>query len=132
MPELSHDTAEDGFHEIQLSGKQLVFLFIVVTFASVSIFLCGVMIGRGTRAARGEEPAVDTAAVTAPAAQPLAESGPPATEPPRADDPDPYPRARAALETLGQNVFHPPSVKGWDGGGTCPGRGSAGPGASGR
>ena len=29
MPRLSHDTAEDGFHEIQLSGKQLVFLFIV-------------------------------------------------------------------------------------------------------
>ena len=24
----------------------------------------------------------------------------------------------AALETLGQNVFHPPSVKGWDGGQT--------------
>ncbi len=27
MTELSHDTTDDGFHEIQLSGKQLVFLF---------------------------------------------------------------------------------------------------------
>lgn len=81
MPDLSHDTAEDGFHEIQLSGKQLVFLFIVVTFASVSIFLCGVMIGRGARAVRGDEP-VDTAAATVAAPQPVAESGPPATEPP--------------------------------------------------
>ena len=31
MSELSHDTADDGFHEIQLSGKQLVFLFLVTT-----------------------------------------------------------------------------------------------------
>ena len=57
MSDLSHDTADDGFHEIQLSGKQLVFLFILVTFASVVIFLCGVLVGRGARAARGEEPA---------------------------------------------------------------------------
>jgi hypothetical protein len=82
VPQPSHDTAEDGFHEIQLSGKQLVFLFMVVTFASVSIFLCGVMIGRGARAARGEEP-VDMAAATTPASQaPATESGPPAAEPP--------------------------------------------------
>jgi cell division septation protein DedD len=39
--------AEDGFHEIQLNGKQLVFLFMAVTVVSVVIFLCGVMVGRG-------------------------------------------------------------------------------------
>lgn len=83
MSELSHDTAEDGFHEIQLSGKQLVFLFILVTFASVVIFLCGVLVGRGARAVRGEEPAEISAEVTTPASpQAVPGSGPPAAEPP--------------------------------------------------
>lgn len=84
MPELSHDTAEDGFHEIQLSGKQLVFLFILVTFASVLIFLCGVLVGRGARAVRGDEPAEIAAEATPPAAAPQtsAGAGPPAAEPP--------------------------------------------------
>lgn len=83
MSELSHDTAEDGFHEIQLNGKQLVFLFILVTFASVVIFLCGVLVGRGARAARGEEPAEISAEVTTPASpQAVPDGGPPAAEPP--------------------------------------------------
>ena len=38
---------DDGFHEIHLSGKQLVFLFMVTTVVSVFIFLCGVLVGRG-------------------------------------------------------------------------------------
>ena len=38
---------DDGFHEIQLSGKQLVFLFMATTVVSVVIFLCGVLVGRG-------------------------------------------------------------------------------------
>lgn len=41
--------AEDGFHEIQLSGKQLVFLFMATTIVSIVIFLCGVLVGRGAR-----------------------------------------------------------------------------------
>ena len=49
MTELSHDDAEDGFHEIQLSGKQLVFLFMATTVVSVVIFLCGVLVGRGVK-----------------------------------------------------------------------------------
>ena len=40
---------EDGFHEIQLSGKQLVFLFMATTVVSIVIFLCGVLVGRGAR-----------------------------------------------------------------------------------
>ncbi|MEO5896720.1 MAG: SPOR domain-containing protein [Vicinamibacterales bacterium] len=54
MSELTHD-AEDGFHEIQLSGKQVVFLFMAGTLVSVMIFLCGVLVGRGVRASRGED-----------------------------------------------------------------------------
>jgi len=46
----SHDSPDDGFHEIQLSGKQLVFLFMATTVVSVVIFLCGVLVGRGVRA----------------------------------------------------------------------------------
>src|SRR6187551_679042 len=48
----SHPT-DDGFHEIQLNGKQLVFLFMAATVVSVVIFLCGVLVGRGVRAERG-------------------------------------------------------------------------------
>jgi cell division septation protein DedD len=49
VTDLSHDTGEDGFHEIQLSGKQLVFLFMATTVVSVVIFLCGVLVGRGVK-----------------------------------------------------------------------------------
>lgn len=45
--------SDEGFHEIQLNGKQLVFLFMAATVVSVVIFLCGVMVGRGVRAERG-------------------------------------------------------------------------------
>ncbi len=92
MSQLSHDTAEDGFHEIQLSGKQLVFLFIVTTTVIVVVFLCGVKVGRGVRAVQGDEPDQGPTAVAAAAPsqaqqqpqppQPVADAGPPAVEPP--------------------------------------------------
>jgi DedD protein len=39
--------SDEGFHEIQLNGKQLVFLFMAASVVAVVIFLCGVMVGRG-------------------------------------------------------------------------------------
>ena len=86
MPELTHDTAEDGFHEIQLSGKQLVFVGMTVTIVFVAIFLCGVLVGRNTRPPRDGE-YVETAATAGSAATPATTpapdaAGPPATEPP--------------------------------------------------
>ena len=45
---------DEGFHEIQLNGKQLVFLFMAATVVAVVIFLCGVMVGRGVPAQRVE------------------------------------------------------------------------------
>jgi hypothetical protein len=36
---------DEGFHEIQLNGKQVVFLFMAATVVSVVIFLCGVLVG---------------------------------------------------------------------------------------
>ena len=80
MAELTHD-AEDGFHEIQLSGKQLVFLFMATTLVSVVIFLCGVLVGRGVRAERaGDETPIAEAAT--PAAPSTAAAAPPETAPP--------------------------------------------------
>ena len=52
-PAPNHTMSDEGFHEIQLNGKQLVFLFMAATVVSVVIFLCGVMVGRGVRAERG-------------------------------------------------------------------------------
>jgi septal ring-binding cell division protein DamX len=40
---------DEAFHEIQLNGKQLVFLFMAATVVAVVIFLCGVMVGRGVQ-----------------------------------------------------------------------------------
>jgi septal ring-binding cell division protein DamX len=50
---VASQTQDDGFHEIQLNGKQLVFLFMAATVISVAIFLCGVLVGRGARTERG-------------------------------------------------------------------------------
>jgi cell division septation protein DedD len=50
---VAHQVPDDGFHEIQLNGKQLVFLFMAATVVSVVIFLCGVLVGRGVRSVRG-------------------------------------------------------------------------------
>ena len=75
---MTHD-AEDAFHEIQLSGKQLVFLFMLTTVVSVAIFLCGVLVGRGVRAERGEEATVASAQS---AEAPPSDTAPVATEPP--------------------------------------------------
>ena len=50
---MAHELQDEGFHEIQLNGKQLVFLFMAATVVSVVIFLLGVFVGRGVRAERG-------------------------------------------------------------------------------
>jgi cell division septation protein DedD len=68
VSDLSNDATDDGFHEIQLSGKQLVFLFMATTVVSVVIFLCGVLVGRGVRGealtANTNKPAMSTAGPT--------------------------------------------------------------------
>ena len=98
---LMHDGSDDGFHEIQLSGKQLVFLFMATTVVSVVIFLCGVLVGRGVQAERGTEPGGDPAVTAAPApSDTVAEAGPPAAEPPvPAEDSDPVVTYKDRLET---------------------------------
>ena len=46
--------SDQGFHEVQLSGKQLVFLFMSAIVLLVVTFLLGVDVGRGARTAMGE------------------------------------------------------------------------------
>ena len=65
---MTQDIADDGFHEIQLSGKQLVFLFMATTAVSVMIFLLGVLVGRDVRGGRVGE--ATEASLTTPAAAP--------------------------------------------------------------
>ncbi|MGE0360149.1 MAG: SPOR domain-containing protein [Vicinamibacterales bacterium] len=94
-------TADEGVREIQLSGKQLVFLFMAVTVVSVVIFLCGVLVGRGVQSRTayldteviGESP-VDAGAGAA------------TTEPPAIDQPTP--RADVTFPKRLENNEPPP------------------------
>jgi cell division septation protein DedD len=81
-------TPDEGVREIQLSGKQLVFLFMAVTVVSVVIFLCGVLVGRGVQTrsngvvdapVMAESGAVDDAGAPA-AAEPAASTPTPRAE----------------------------------------------------
>jgi len=69
--------AEEEFHEIQLNGKQLVFLFMAGTVAAVVIFLCGLMVGRNLRAPRLEAAAATTDTVVSDPTRPGDELPPP-------------------------------------------------------
>ena len=73
--------SDEGFHEIELKGKQLVFLFMAATVVAVVIFLCGVMVGRGVAIRAGsatdapEQASLDpTAALQVPRAEQAAAS----------------------------------------------------------
>jgi cell division septation protein DedD len=46
-------THDEDFHEIQLSGKQLVFWAMAIVVIGVVVFLLGVQVGRGVLAQRG-------------------------------------------------------------------------------
>ena len=65
---MAQQIQDEGFHEIQLNGKQLVFLFMAATVVSVVIFLCGVLVGRGVRSqlAGGSDSPVATNEETTP------------------------------------------------------------------
>ena len=108
MADMTHDIADDGFHEIQLSGKQLVFLFMMTTAVSVVIFLCGVLVGRGVRNERAGEPT--DAALTKPASAPVAAAQaapPPAAGAGQAQPPTPVTEQAAAQPAT--TAAEPPS-----------------------
>ncbi len=82
--------SDEGFHEIQLNGKQLVFLFMATTVVVVVVFLCGVLVGRGVKADRvmaaAEVSAAGPASVAAESPAPPAAA--PATAPQAPADAD--------------------------------------------
>ena len=57
-------TQDDAFREIQLNGKQLVFMGMAVVVIAVAIFLMGVQVGRGVRGERGLSDGADVVAAT--------------------------------------------------------------------
>jgi cell division septation protein DedD len=99
VSDLTHDSSEDGFHEIQLSGKQLVFLFMATTVVSVVIFLCGVLVGRSVRLERSAE-AEPLAATTPAPTDSVVEAAPAAAAPPvPTEDADPSLSYKRRLES---------------------------------
>ena len=128
------EAGDDGFHEIQLNGKQLVFLGMATTLVSVVIFLCGVLVGRGVKpldtVAQAAGPQAFDTPVTSPVAPgALATPAPPPpatpapsggtavaaaaatdTEPtPLGDEPDPS--APAPASDLAAAPAKPPAVE---------------------
>ncbi len=98
-------TTDDGFHEIQLNGKQLVFLFMAVVVVSVVIFLCGVLVGRGVRP---EAAATDALTSAAPAAEvpapPPVVATPPSGAPATATEVLSYPNRLAGNEPQSEKL----------------------------
>ena len=95
---MAQDIQDDGFHEIQLNGKQLVFLFMAATVVSVVIFLCGVLVGRGVRVERAtvvENSPANTVAETTPQ-----QPAPPPAPPAAGSDPTTAPAPAPAGEDL--------------------------------
>jgi cell division septation protein DedD len=109
---LTSQTPDDGFHEIQLNGKQLVFLFMAATVVSVVIFLCGVLVGRGVRAERAavdsalivDAPVADATSTTA-GAPPSTTNDPRTALPPRAvNDVLSYPERLAQTQHVAEDL----------------------------
>ncbi len=71
--------SDEGFHEIQLNGKQLVFLFMATTVVLVLTFLFGVIVGRNARVGTTEAASVAPADVAPdPAVSPAPDNPAPA------------------------------------------------------
>ncbi len=64
-------TQDDAFREIQLNGKQLVFMAMAFVVIAVGIFLMGVQVGRGVRGERGLPDGGEMAAAAAESEPPL-------------------------------------------------------------
>lgn len=86
MADITHDAAEDGFHEIQLSGKQLIFLFMTATVALVLVFLCGILVGRNLRDGDGGSSNPFVASASQAQVDPPAQAQPQSADPPTPAD----------------------------------------------
>jgi cell division septation protein DedD len=106
-------THDDGFHEIQLSGKQLVFWAMAVVVIGVVVFLLGVQVGRGVLAQRGlpdTNAAAASAAPTEPPPPPPS-AGPAAGAPVTAGEKLSYAERLSAPEPAPEKLASPPAPK---------------------
>jgi cell division septation protein DedD len=112
--------ADESFREIQLSGKQLIALFMAAAVVLIVTFLSGVLVGRGVRsqqepaisadAAQASVGAVDptappTPVKPAPQAEPRAQAAPSSAPPPQAEE-------APALDARGQAKPAPAATPG--------------------
>ena len=88
--------SDEGFREIQLNGKQLIFLFMAVTVVLVVTFLFGVLVGRGVREGAGAGEVVSNEIASDPAIAPVADNAPPPS--PTGGSASPAPAAPPAEE----------------------------------
>jgi cell division protein FtsN len=86
--------SDEGFHEIQLNSKQVIFICMAAALVLVVAFLSGVLVGRGVRSEK-DTPAADPVAAAAPVtSDPVAGAPAPAATqvaPPPAAVPPPTP-----------------------------------------
>ena len=92
---------EDGFHEIQLTGKQLVFVFMATTVVVVVVFLLGVLVGRQAGTERA-------------AADPPADSAPPGEVLPPPDMPPPPSSSGQPSPATGEDLSYAQRLQGDD------------------
>jgi DedD protein len=97
-------TTDDGFHEIHLNGKQLVFLFMAVTVVSVVIFLCGVLVGRGVRATSPADAIAGLSATELPPAPDPGAAAPQSGTPATAGEPLSYPDRLASNAPVNEKL----------------------------
>jgi cell division septation protein DedD len=109
-------TQDDAFREIQLSGKQVVFVFMAGVVIAVVIFLFGVQVGRGVLAQRGL-PGADVANAAEPPLPPASASQPSSGAPVTAGEKLSYAERLAAPEPAAEQLkksapaVDPPSPK---------------------
>lgn len=122
---------DDGFRQIELSGKQLVFLVMAATTVLAVSFMLGMLVGRGVRAEREEAANIESFEAASPTPRP---DDPPAANPFQGQTPpepvqeEPFPDAVArsgassntdkqassatkAPETSAPKAVEPPAAK---------------------
>jgi cell division septation protein DedD len=109
-------TQDDAFREIQLSGKQVVFVFMAGVVIAVVIFLFGVQVGRGVLAQRGL-PGAEVANAAEPPLAPAATTQPSSGAPVTAGEKLSYAERLASAEPAAEQLkksapaVDPPSPK---------------------
>ena len=100
-------TQDDAFREIQLSGKQVVFVFMAGVVIAVVIFLFGVQVGRGVLAQRGLPGAADVANASEPPPASASASQPTSGAPVTAGEKLSYAERLAAPEPAAEQLKKP-------------------------